>query len=59
MEWIMLGILVGFVIGNKLGMVMEASLWRQKARPEYRTAQFSGGKFYYVISEHEYVEKML
>ena len=46
----------GFAIGTGLGRVVEARLWRQKAaNPEYRTAIRSGGKFYYVLPEHEYL----
>jgi hypothetical protein len=60
-EWIALAALGGLVVGAWLGKWSEASLWRGKAGDSvgFRTAMCSGGKFYYVVSEHEYVNKVM
>lgn len=59
MEWILAAVLGGLAVGLHLGSCMEARIWRLKADPDFRTAMCSGGKFYYVIPEKEYVERNL
>jgi hypothetical protein len=51
--------LLFFAVGLMLGREAEASLWRNKGNPDHRTAMCSGGKFFYVVTEKEYIEYIL
>ena len=56
-EVLLLAIVIAFVVGSRLVYWHEAKIWRLHACPkEYRTAICSGGKFYYVVPEREYVD---
>ena len=46
-------------VGIVIGRCIEASHWRGKANPQFRTAMCSGGQFYYVMPEWEYCERVL
>lgn len=52
-------IVTSLFIGFTLGRWLEENIWIRKGRKEYRTANCARGKFYYVITEEEYVEKFL
>jgi hypothetical protein len=62
-EWAWAGIagMMGLLLGYVWGARMVDWYWRSKAPDAvgHRTAMCSGGKFYYVVSEREYVEKIL
>jgi len=53
--------MAAMLMGLILGRWSEASIWRGKCGDEvgYRTAMCSGGKFYYVVTEREYVDKVM
>lgn len=60
--WIaVVGIEIGLIIGLVVGSYLQARLWRSKAGDAvgFRTAICSGGKFYYVVTEREYVNKVM
>ena len=48
LDWLMLGIAI-FIVGVQVGAMLEARLWRGKARGPMRKE--SGGKLYRVIEE--------
>lgn len=50
---------LAFCFGLWLGQKSEANIWRLKGDPDYRTANYSGGKFWYVMPEHEFNEMNL
>lgn len=60
-EWLMIAALGGFLVGSLFGRWVEASIWRGKCGDSvgHRTAMCSGGKFYYVVTEREYVNKVM
>lgn len=51
----------GFCVGALFGGWAEASRWRSKGPDSvgWRTAMCSGGKFYYVVTEREYVNRIM
>lgn len=59
MEWLGMAGLFGMGVGAIIGRMGEARIWRLKANPDYRTAMCSGGEFFYVMPEKEYVDKHL
>jgi hypothetical protein len=63
-EWweaLALGGMGGLLLGLIAGSQMAHSYWRSKGPDSvgFRTAMYSGGKFYYVVTEHEYVHKVM
>ena len=46
---------LALALGVLVGATMEACIWRSHARPHGRTPRYSGGRFYFVIHEDEYV----
>lgn len=61
MGWLAVAAMGGILLGTIWGRWAEASIWRGKCGNEvgHRTAMCSGGRFYYVVTEREYVDKVM
>jgi len=53
--FIFFGFIVGFIVGKKL----EENIWVKKGDEVYRTGNYARGQMWYVITEKEYIEKIL
>jgi hypothetical protein len=58
-QYLSLAAIVGWMMGMIMGKIFESNIWREKGNHENRTAKFSKGNFYYVITEKEYCEHFL
>jgi hypothetical protein len=50
---------VGLLVGSFVERIALERYLHMKARPENRSAECLGGKFYYLIPEHEHCEEIL
>lgn len=59
--WALVALLAGLVLGRAWGGWQTNWYWRSKAPDAsgFRTAMVSGGKFYYVVTDQEYLDKFL